>query len=202
MGPFDRTCFTDLINAGWGPQNPAWLSCRTGRGGGYIESYSTILSTSQRPGTTIQTRPKWYRISLSTCIETQKPSESILNCLSFISFCSWLAELKMRGTAPRLTGSLALSIAYGIQADTLDNEYFRIYKRVSESSGEAMVLGAFLVDILPFRGYTHLGIDYGKTLTVDRLPQSNICPPGSPVPDFMRVRTRSRRTSTRLQLVL
>jgi len=51
---------------------------------------------------------------------------------------------------PRLTGSLALSIAYGIQADTPDNEFFRMYKEMIDSMGDALVPGAFFVDFLPF----------------------------------------------------
>lgn len=49
-----------------------------------------------------------------------------------------------------LTGSFALSIAYGIQADTPDNEFLRAYKDMLEGVTEATVPGAFLVDILPF----------------------------------------------------
>ena len=51
-----------------------------------------------------------------------------------------------------LTGSLALSIAYGIQADTPENEFFCMYKGVLGAVNEASVPGTFIVDVIPFRG--------------------------------------------------
>lgn len=51
-----------------------------------------------------------------------------------------------------LTGSLALSIAYGIEADTPENEFFCMYKGVMEAVSEASVPGTFIVDVLPLRG--------------------------------------------------
>ena len=51
----------------------------------------------------------------------------------------------------RLTGSLAFSIAYGIQVDTPDNEIFRTYSEVLHAMVEAMIPGTFLVDVFPFR---------------------------------------------------
>ena len=68
----------------------------------------------------------------------------------------------------RLTGSLALSIAYGIQVENMDNEFFRMYKELSAEAGEAMVLGAFLVDIIPPRGFNRLNMSYGKALINSR----------------------------------
>lgn len=70
----------------------------------------------------------------------------------------------------RLTGSLALSIAYGIQVENKDNEFFRMYKELSADAGQAMVLGAFLVDIIPPRGCNRLNMACGKVLTIDDLP--------------------------------
>lgn len=67
-----------------------------------------------------------------------------------------LARLIYDDTVSRLTGSLALSIAYGIRADTPDNEFFRGYKNALGGLTEASVPGTFLIDILPFRGYNHL----------------------------------------------
>ena len=51
----------------------------------------------------------------------------------------------------RLNGSLAFSIAYGIQVDTPDNELFRTYTEVVDAIAEALVPGSFLVDVFPFR---------------------------------------------------
>ena len=51
----------------------------------------------------------------------------------------------------RLTGSLALSIAYGIRADTPDNEFICMYEEALEAAREALVPGTFLVDVLPLR---------------------------------------------------
>ena len=79
----------------------------------------------------------------------------------------------------RLTGSLAFSIAYGIQVDTPDNELFRAYTEVLHAMVEALVPGTFLVDVLPFRESNRLpmrelwaGVD---------LPQSSTYLRGSPV---------------------
>lgn len=47
---------------------------------------------------------------------------------------------------------MALSIAYGIQADSPDNEFVRSYQNLLDASHEALVPGAFLVDLVPFRG--------------------------------------------------
>jgi len=70
----------------------------------------------------------------------------------------------------RLTGSLALSIAYGIQADTPDNEFFRMYEEMLEGVNEASVPGTFLVDVLPHRESNCWNMDCGRTLTSDGPP--------------------------------
>jgi hypothetical protein len=51
----------------------------------------------------------------------------------------------------RLTGSLALSVAYGIRTETADNEYIRLYRKMINSLGRAVVPGAFVVDVFPPR---------------------------------------------------
>ena len=49
------------------------------------------------------------------------------------------------------TGSLALSIAYGIQVDSVENPYFHVAEEATESLQAALVPGAFPVEFLPFR---------------------------------------------------
>ena len=71
----------------------------------------------------------------------------------------------------RLTGSLALSIAYGIQADTPDNEFFHMFEEAVEEGNEASVPGAFLVDVIPLRESHPLSMGCGRTLTSDRPPK-------------------------------
>jgi hypothetical protein len=92
------------------------------------------------------------------------------------------------GPTTRLTGSLALSISYGIQTDTPGNEFFRMYKEMLDAMSEALVPGAFLVDILPFRGSDHLNVVHGRELTDCILPQSSIYLLGSQVYDSTRMR--------------
>ena len=65
-------------------------------------------------------------------------------------------------TTSRLTGSLALSIAYGIEADTKDNEFFRLNREMLHDFDEACVPGTFLVDVLPFRGSSPSSLGYGE----------------------------------------
>ena len=65
-------------------------------------------------------------------------------------------------TTSRLTGSLALSIAYGIQADTPDDKYLRLYREMMRSFSEASVPGTFVVDVLPSRESSHLNVGYGR----------------------------------------
>ena len=95
----------------------------------------------------------------------------------------------------RLTGSLALSIAYGIQADSINNNFFRMFRELSAQAGEAMVLGAFLVDILPPRRFDRLNTADWRALTIDDLNQLGICPRGAQESGSMRMRTKSRKTS-------
>ena len=92
--------------------------------------------------------------------------------------------------APRLTGSLALSISYGIQADTPDNEFFRMYQTMLEATNEALVPGAFLVDILPFRGFGHFIVVHRRALIHSDLLQSNTYLLGSQEYDSTRMRKR------------
>ena len=49
------------------------------------------------------------------------------------------------------TGSIALSIAYGIRVDSTENPYFRVAEETTESLQAALVPGAFPVEFLPFR---------------------------------------------------
>ena len=65
----------------------------------------------------------------------------------------------------RLTGSLALSIAYGVQVDTLDDEILRLFNDAKEISNEVLVPGAFLVDIIPLRKSSHLNANYRQDVT-------------------------------------
>jgi len=55
------------------------------------------------------------------------------------------------------TGSLALSIAYGIQVGSVDNPYFRIAEEATECLQPALVPGAFPVELLPIRALSLLG---------------------------------------------
>ena len=49
------------------------------------------------------------------------------------------------------TGSLALSVTYGIRVDSAKNPYFSVAEEVVEKLEEAQVPGAFPVEFLPFR---------------------------------------------------
>lgn len=100
--------------------------------------------------------------------------------------------------ASRLSGSLALSIAYGIQADTPDNEFFRMYKDMLDELTEALVPGTFFVDILPPRG-SNDPLSMRRALIDDDQPQSGICLPGSQVHDSTRVQKKLSGTCTRLK---
>lgn len=140
--------------------NPVCLSCLTGRGGVRIESYSMILSMFQPSRNTTRTRSKRCRISSSAYTGGQKPSGNISNCAHPTLFR--LFNFPHTNVTYRFTGSLALSIAYGMQVDTTDNEFFRMFKELSAEAGEAMVLGAFLVDILPPRRCNYLNMAYGR----------------------------------------
>ncbi|KAF9783495.1 cytochrome P450 [Thelephora terrestris] len=52
-----------------------------------------------------------------------------------------------------LTSSLALSIAYGIRADSLDNEIVRAYEEMLGAARKALIPGSFFVDVLPILKY-------------------------------------------------
>ena len=52
-----------------------------------------------------------------------------------------------------LTTSLPLSISYGIQADTLDNKFIRLFEKVLKGVNRCAVPGSFLVDIIRPREY-------------------------------------------------
>ena len=56
-------------------------------------------------------------------------------------------------SSSRLTGSLALSVAYGIQTEDPDNEYLHLFREMIHSFAEASVPGTFVVDILPARTF-------------------------------------------------
>ena len=51
----------------------------------------------------------------------------------------------------RLGGSLILSIAYGIEADSQNNQFFANAQQATHSLGPALLPGAFLVDWIPSR---------------------------------------------------
>ena len=57
------------------------------------------------------------------------------------------------GTTLSLTGSLSLSVAYGIQAETPENEFFCMNNDILRAANEGAVPGTFIVDILPFREF-------------------------------------------------
>ena len=100
---------------------------------------------------------------------------------------------------PRLTGSLALSIAYGIQADAPDNEFFCMYKLLLGAMNQVFVPGSFAVDILPFRGSYHLSTSVRRrALTDGDLPQSSICLLGFQASNSTHMQTRLTRTCVRL----
>ena len=101
----------------------------------------------------------------------------------------------------RLTGSLALSIAYGIEAENPDNEFFRMYHDVLGAISEALVPGTFLVDVFPLRGSSRSNVDCWRALPNGSLKQSNIYLRGSPAYDSTHVQTKLRMTSTSLRLV-
>ena len=65
----------------------------------------------------------------------------------------------------RLAGSLALSIAYGIWAGTLDNEFICMFEEMWEPARKAVVPGTFLVDIIPLRGSYPSCMDFGREIT-------------------------------------
>ena len=97
----------------------------------------------------------------------------------------------------RLTGSLALSIAYGIHVCSPENEFLRLFREMQDAFEEASVPGTFLVDIFPLRGSGHLNTDHRRPLTYDDLPQSSIYPPGSPACDSTHLQTKPRTAWTR-----
>ena len=51
------------------------------------------------------------------------------------------------------TGSLALSITYGIQVDSSENPYFLAAEEAIEAIQAALIPGAFPVEFLPFREF-------------------------------------------------
>ena len=68
VSSFDRWLVTNLISpslrdAGWEPANILCLLCLTGHDGALTGSYLTILSTFQRPRTTISTRSNRCQVS-------------------------------------------------------------------------------------------------------------------------------------------
>lgn len=114
----------------------------------------------------MKTRSRWCQPSSSTCTRSQKRSGNIFICVVY--FLDALTHLTCNA---RLTGSLALSIAYGIRADTPDNEFIRMYEEMLEASKGPMVPGTFLVDIFPLRGLDPFSMGCEKALTDDDLSQ-------------------------------
>jgi hypothetical protein len=98
----------------------------------------------------------------------------------------------------RLTGSLALSIAYGIRADTSHNEFILMYEKILKAAQEGLVPGTFFVDIFPFRMPDLASMGCRGISTDDDLSQSGIYLRGSPVCNSTRTQTGSKRTCTRL----
>ena len=75
------------------------------------------------------------------------------------------------------TGSLALSIAYGIQVDSVDNPYFHVAEEATESLQAALVPGAFPVEFLPIRALSLLGHFSNITLNPLGSPLRSIVAP-------------------------
>ena len=75
-----------------------------------------------------------------------------------------------------LTTSLPLSISYGIQADTIDNKFIRLFEKVLEGANRCAVPGAFFVDIIRPRecrcAHMYPAIDNGarRNIVVRYLP--------------------------------
>lgn len=84
--------------------------------------------------------------------------------LSVVYSLTMATRLTLNATF-RLTGSLALSIAYGIRADTLDNEFLRMYEEMLGAAREALVPGTFIVDVLPLRKPDHLSMDFCRAVS-------------------------------------
>ena len=101
----------------------------------------------------------------------------------------------------RLTGSLALSIAYGIRADTPDNKFIRVYEEMLKSAQKGLVPGTFLVDIIPPRRCDPLSVDWEGTLIDDALSQSSIYLRGFLVCNSTRSQVKLRRPCTWLWIV-
>lgn len=73
-----------------------------------------------------------------------------------------------------------------------------MYKDLTAEASEAMVLGTFLVDILPFRGFDRLIMAYTRALTVDDLPQSSIYLRGALVSGSTHAQTKLEGNSVGL----
>lgn len=56
-------------------------------------------------------------------------------------------------SAVSLTASLSLSISYGIQADTTDNKFTRLFEELLAGVKQTAIPGAFFVDAVPLREY-------------------------------------------------
>ena len=99
----------------------------------------------------------------------RKPTPEAGNVQGTYSFVG--GSLSCHGAEPsdllRLTGSLALSIAYGIWADTPDNEFIRMYEEMMGTAHKALVPGSFLVDFLPLRAPDPLRLYRRRALTND-----------------------------------
>ena len=65
-----------------------------------------------------------------------------------------------------LGGSLILSIAYGIEVDSQDNQFFANAQQATFSLGPALLPGAFLVDWIPSRTHSFECIRSAPTLTL------------------------------------
>ena len=128
----------------------------------------------------------------------RKPEEFKEHIRLYVVYPPAMLTRLTSGAASRLTGSLALSIAYGIRADTLDNEFICMYEEMFEGARKATVPGSFLVDVLPFRAPNPLSLDRGRASADDVLSQSSIYLHGFLGCDSMRSRAKLRRTCTRL----
>ena len=86
-----------------------------------------------------------------------------------------LTHLTLNATS-RLTGSLALSISYGIHTDTMDNEFIRMYEEMWEGARQALIPGTFLVDVIPFRRPDLLSMDFRRAITCHSQVSTSMVP--------------------------
>jgi len=92
-----------------------------------------------------------------------------------------------------LTGSLMLSIAYGVNIESESDRFFAASEDAMAAVDIAMLPGAFLVDVLPIRTNSSRKGD-SRTILQCQLPQSNTSRNGFLGPVSRRLQGRPRRT--------